>query len=113
PLPRDFDLDILGAIARAGGSLSQNTGVGAIQVQTGGVPPSQALIIRKLPCGESLVIEVDLTRAIRDSRERILIQPGDTILLRYRPIEELTNFALATFFIDGISRLFSGGGSRF
>lgn len=107
PLPRDFDLDILAAIARAGGSLTQNVGVGAINVQGGGVAPTQALVIRKLPCKQSIVIEVDLTRAIRDPDERILIAPGDTILLRYRPVEELTNFSLAVFFLEGVRRLFN------
>lgn len=107
PLPRDFDLDILAAIARAGGSLTQNVGVGVINVQGGGVAPTQALVIRKLPCNQSIVIEVDLTRAITDTRERLLIQPGDTIILRYRPVEEFTNFALATFFLEGVRRLFN------
>src|SRR5690606_22986490 len=64
PLPRDKDLDIIGAIAIAGGPLgSGGTGIAAIGGQQGGMAgggggrggsstncqPSEAIIIRELP----------------------------------------------------------------
>jgi hypothetical protein len=51
---------------------------------------------------------VDLVRATRDPRSRILIQPEDVIILQYKPIEEFTNFALGTFFTYGIADLVRG-----
>ncbi|MEC7719014.1 MAG: sugar ABC transporter substrate-binding protein, partial [Planctomycetota bacterium] len=53
-----------------------------------------------------IAIEVDLFRAINDPSYRILVQPGDTLILRYRPVDEAINFGLGTFFTYGISELF-------
>jgi len=47
-----------------------------------------------------------LTTAINDPKSRLLIAPGDTLILRYRPQEELINFASGTFFTFGIRELF-------
>ena len=104
PLPRDKDLDIIGAIALAGGPLGAGgtgiSGVGARQplrtgnVQTGYCQPSEVIIVRELPCGNQIAIKVDLNRAIADQSERVLIQPGDVILLRYTLAEEFGNLVL-------------------
>ncbi len=111
-LPRDKDTDVLNAIAIAG------TGVGAFQQRgnsgfagglsggIGSVPPSQLIIMRPLPGNRQIAIEVDLTRAINDPRERILIQAGDTLILRHKPREELLNFSIGTFFTFGLRQLF-------
>lgn len=77
-------------------------GLGAL-----GVAPGQLFILRKSPCGDQVVIDVDLTRAIRDPRSRPLIQAGDILMLQFRPQEELTNFFLGTFFTYGIAQLFN------
>ena len=105
-LPRDYDLNILQAVGLAGGSVgSGSTGIGSIQIggfgQGGGgrgggaLPPSRAIVIRQLPndCGE-IAIRVDLTRALTDSSERILIQPEDVIIVQYTICEEIANLAL-------------------
>ena len=104
-LPRDYDLNILQAIGIAGGTVgSGGTGIGSIQLGglgggggggRGPFPPSRAIVIRQLPndCGE-LAIRVDLTRALTDPRERILVQPEDVIILQYTLAEEIANLAL-------------------
>lgn len=109
PLPRDKDLDVLGAIAMAGGPLgSGGTGISAIGNGNGGggfgggggqsqglIPPSDVLVIRKLPCGNQITIKVDLNRALQNPSERILIQPDDFVMLRFKLSEELANVALS------------------
>ncbi|QEG01847.1 Polysaccharide biosynthesis/export protein [Stieleria maiorica] len=114
PLPRDYDLDVLGAIALAGSGVASSGrgggggggGAGGMLGGLGGPSPSQLYIIRKLPCGRTYNIAVDLQVAMNNSRENILVQPGDTLILRYKPQEEMLNFGIATFFTFGIRELF-------
>lgn len=114
PLPRDYDLDVLGAIAIAGspvgGSAQQfaGGGVGGRQVGLDGVPPGILYVLRKTPCNGQIAIEVDLAEAINNPRSRPLVQPGDTLILQYKCEEQLINFGLATFFTYGIAELFRG-----
>ena len=115
-IPRDYDLDVYGAMALAGAAVSGprgmggggggggGFGVGSI----GGVPPGVLYVLRKTPCNGQITIEVDLAKANLDPRERILIQPGDTLILRYKPCEELLNFGLGTFFTFGIQAALVG-----
>ena len=65
-----------------------------------------------MPCGRTFNIIVDLQVAVNNSHENILVQPGDTLILRYKPHEELVNFGIGTFFTYGISQMFNGGGNR-
>ena len=113
PLPRDYDLDVLGALALAGqGVASQQGGGGGggmgggLIRGLGGTSPTQLYIIRRLPCVRTFNIAVDLLLAMNDSRQNILVQPGDTLVLRYKPHEELANFGIGTFFTFGIRELF-------
>ncbi len=104
-IPRDYDLDVLGAIAMAGGpvgsagntfSSSQRGGRGGGGgARSGPVPPSRAIVIRKLPDGSQIPIKVDLNRALTNSSERILIQPEDIVIVRYTCAEEVLNTALS------------------
>ncbi len=111
PLPRDYDLDVLGAIAIAGGSLAGTARAGGAGIagagSISGVPPGLVYILRKTPCNGQVAIEVDLAGAINDPRQRQLIQPGDIIILRYTCEEELLNFSVGTFFTYGIAQLFN------
>lgn len=108
PLPRDKDLDILGAIALARGPLGNaGTGVGGLGGAGGGgggggqfCQPSEAIIVRELACGNSIAMKVDLNRALENPSERILIQPGDVILVRYTLAEEFGNVLLNVFQIN-------------
>lgn len=111
PLPRDYDLDVLGAMALAGqgvyGSVGRGGGggVGGIGGQIATIPPGRLFILRKTDCNGQVAIEIDLTKAINDPKSRPLIQAGDTLILQYKPEEELLNFGLGTFFTYGIQEL--------
>lgn len=110
PLPRDYDLDVLGAMALAGtgayGSAAGGGGGGGILGGgVGQVPPGKLYILRKTRCNGQVAIEVDLTSAINDPRQRPLIQAGDTLILQYKCEEELLNFGLGTFFTYGVQAL--------
>ncbi len=107
PLPRDYDLDALTAISRAGFSAGVGTNRSGILGSAGAsVPPSQLIILRQIPGNQQLAIEIDLNKAINDPKYRILIRPGDTLILRFRPREEIINFISNTFFTFGIRQLF-------
>ncbi len=110
PLPRDYDLDALGAMALAGGAVggtAQSFGVNVGGTALG-VPPGILYILRQTPCNGQVAIEVDLAKALNDPRSRPLIQPGDTLILQYKPEEELINFGINTFFTFGLTELFRG-----
>lgn len=114
-IPRDYDLDVLGAMAIAGQGIASANGqqgggqaMGGLVGGIGGVPPGNLYILRKTPCDGQVTIQVDLARAINNPRERPLIQPGDILILQYKCEEELLNFGLGTFFTFGIQQLFNG-----
>lgn len=102
PLPRDKDLDILGAIALAGGPVGQiGSGVGGIggAGSSGGraggfCQPSDVYVLRELPCGDQITLRIDLDRALENPSERILIKPNDVIILKYKLSEEIGNVIL-------------------
>ncbi len=115
-IPRDYDLDALGAMAIAGTGLGSQTqgGAGAGGGLGGGiaalafVPPGDLFILRRTPCNGQITIAVDLAKATLDPRERPLIMPGDTLILRYKCCEELLNFGTASFFTFGIQAILQG-----
>lgn len=111
PIPRDYDLDVLGAMAIAGSGVTSRAGGGGMGGIAGmtGVAPGRLYILRKTPCKGQIAIEVDLARAINDPRQRPFVQPGDTLVLQYKPCEEALNFGVGTFFTFGISQLLRGG----
>ncbi|MEZ6130881.1 MAG: polysaccharide biosynthesis/export family protein [Planctomycetaceae bacterium] len=108
-LPRDRDLDVIGAIALSGGPLGNSgTGVSAIGgrgIGGGGrggqaCQPSEVILIRELPCGNQITMKINLNRALQNPTERVLIQPGDVVMLRYTLTEELINTALSLFSVN-------------
>jgi protein involved in polysaccharide export with SLBB domain len=112
-LPRDYDLDVLAAVSVSGtGVGSSGTGVGQIGGQgfggggggggnvRRGLAPTNLIVLRKLPCGGQIPIRVDLNRALVDPAERILVQPGDTLILKYTICEEIYNAALGLFQVN-------------
>ncbi len=110
-LPRDYDLDVLGALSLAGAGIG-NTNLGGAQqtggargLMVGGVPPGRVYILRKTGCNGQVAIEVDLTTAINDPRQRPLIQAGDILILQYKCEEELLNFSLGSFFTYGLAQI--------
>lgn len=133
-LPRDFDLDVVQAVAVAGGAVSAAAGSGVQGRSFGGgggaqglIPPTQVIIIRRLdnriiaenlgyppalrPApgnSTSIAISVNLNRALLNQRERILVQPGDMVLLEYTPIELVGNIILGnvtfTYFLNQLQQ---------
>jgi protein involved in polysaccharide export with SLBB domain len=97
-LPRDYDLDVVQAVAFAqgpfvNGNLNQNNLSGNV-VQSGiGFPsPSLLTILRRTPGGGQIPIRVSLNEALRDPRKRVLIQPGDFIILQETPDEAIVRY---------------------
>lgn len=107
PLPRDYDLDVLGAIAIAGSSVSGTSRQFGINVGGGvqGLPPTMLYVLRKTRCNGQVAIEVDLNEAVNNPRARPLVQPGDTLILQYKCEEELVNIGISTFFTFGLAEL--------
>ena len=92
PVPRDYDIDVLEAIALAGGNAgvsTEITGAGSA------VFPATRLIVLRELCGEQVPIEINLRRAALDPSERIRIQPGDFIMLEYTPLELVGNIIVS------------------
>lgn len=109
PLPRDYDLDVLAAVSIAGQGIAASTRSSAGSFGGGSVAqsqPTELIVLRRIPGDRQLNIRIDLNDAINDPRERILIKAGDTLVLRFKPQEELINFATSTFFTFGIRQLF-------
>jgi protein involved in polysaccharide export with SLBB domain len=103
PLPRDYDLRVIEAIAQVrgpliNGSFNQNAFV-AQAVNTGIGNPNASLVtvVRRLPNEQTILIRVDLNEAFRDIRENIIIQPGDTIVLQERPSEAFARYLTQQF----------------
>jgi protein involved in polysaccharide export with SLBB domain len=103
PLPRDYDLRVIEAISQVRGSLIngsfQNNAfvANAVNVGIGNPNPSLVTIVRHLPNDQQIRIRVSLNEAFRDTRENILIQPGDIIVLQERPGEALARYLTQTF----------------
>lgn len=114
-LPRDYDLDIVEAISMVGGSMANggfNTNsvflVAFTESGLGGPSPSMALVLRRTADGGQVPIRVNLNRALRDPRERILIEPGDVILLQQTPGEAVTRYFSGVFDFFGSWQIWSG-----
>ncbi len=91
-LPRDYDLDVLGAISIAqsqGQNNQQTRAIGGVSALNSDVTisASEVIILRQLPNGTQFPIKVNLYNAIRNPEDRIMIQPGDYIMLQYTKME--------------------------
>jgi hypothetical protein len=102
-LPRDRDLDILAAVALVRGPMvnstfGSNTLSGAVFPAGLGQPSASLLVVlRRTAQGGQVPIRVDLNRALRDSRERIVVHAGDLLILQERPTEALARYLGQTF----------------
>lgn len=91
-LPRDYDLDVLGAISIAqsqGQNNQQTRAIGGVSALNSDVTisASEVIILRQLPNGTQFPIKVNLYNAMRNPEDRIMIQPGDYIMLQYTKME--------------------------
>ena len=99
-MPRDQDIDIVEAISLANGSVGGAggaSGIAVIRTGTGPgniLPPTRAIITRKLANRQQIAIRVDLKDSLRDAKHRPIIQPGDLITLQYKPGEVAGNSLL-------------------
>ena len=97
-MPRDYDIDIIEAISLAQSSNTQQNAqlrnVGGISSlnQDVTISASEAIILRKLPHGQQARIKVDLYKAVRYPTERVLIVPGDFIILQFTKTERFWAF---------------------
>lgn len=102
-LPRDYDLDVVEAVMRVGGPLIsggvQGSNLNGTLIGGGiGFPsPSQLTVVRKVACGGQIAIEVDLNRAFCDARERIIVMPGDILILQEKPTEAFARYMSIVF----------------
>ena len=79
------------------------------------VSASRLVILRKLPTGDTVPIEIDLYRAMKYPHENITVQAGDYLLLQYTCPEAIAAFCQRNLLegaLIGIaaSTLTSGGG---
>ncbi len=123
-LPRDYDLDVVEAVALVGGTFaSGGTGIGGMGSGGGiggggrgggssiGRNPSDLIVLRKLECGDIVPIRVNLNDALVNPSQRILVQPGDTLILRYTLAEELYNAAISVLGFNILLNQIQGGGN--
>jgi protein involved in polysaccharide export with SLBB domain len=103
-LPRDQDLDVLEAVAETHGSLyngafgGSNLSGNLISPGLGNPSPSLLVVLRRCPGRGQVPIVVDLREALRHEQERLLIRPGDVLILQEKPAEGLLRYASQTFF---------------
>ncbi|MGH7171625.1 MAG: polysaccharide biosynthesis/export family protein, partial [Gemmataceae bacterium] len=98
-MPRDKDLDVLQAVARTrgvmfNGAFSTSNLTGNVLLPGLGQPsPSLLTVVRRGPkgCGQ-FSIRVDLNRAVKDARERLLVQAGDLLILQETPAQGITRY---------------------
>lgn len=106
-LPRDYDLDALGAVAIVQASLrNSNSPTKAIGGRSAlnkdvTVGASKLIILRPQPDGTNLPIEIDLYDAVHDPRQRVLIRPGDHLVLQYSRPEACAAF-VERHFLEGL-----------
>lgn len=88
-LPRDYDLGVLEAVSiaegRATAGTSLNRSIGGVSALNHDVSnsASRLVLIRTLPNGKRINIEVNLNKAMRYPHENIRVLPGDILLLEY------------------------------
>ena len=106
-IPRDYDLDVVEAIAQVGGTLISGGGAIGLGAQPGLGNPSPSLltVLRRTPGGGQVPIRVDLNRAVVDARERIPVRPGDVLILQETPGEAIARYFTQVFSFSYATRL--------
>lgn len=116
-LPRDYDLDVVKAIARVRGPLvnsafAQSNLSGNIIPHGFGTPsPALLVVLRETPDGGQIRIRVDLNQALRDPRERILVRSGDILILQETPCQAMGRYFSQVFNFTGIGQVFQSSSS--
>ncbi|HVX14217.1 MAG TPA: polysaccharide biosynthesis/export family protein [Pirellulales bacterium] len=112
-LPRDYDLDVVEAVMKVSGSFI-NGGFGGnnlsgilVQPAFGNPSPTLLTVLRRTPNGGQVAIVVDLRRALRDPRERIMVQAGDVLVLQETRGQAVTRFVLQTVTLGNTTTVFN------
>ncbi|MDA1015520.1 MAG: polysaccharide biosynthesis/export family protein [Planctomycetota bacterium] len=118
-LPRDYDIDVLHAISIAqgrtvgagGGGSGISGGLGGFSAlnQDVTISASSVVVLRQLSNGTQVPIKVDLYKAMRDPKERIVIKPGDYVVLQYKPGEAVAAFFERHFLQSAIFGIAASG----
>ncbi len=89
PIPRDYDLDVMGAIATAGGTVGASAGSsqGNSTGKVGSILPASRILVLREVGGRQYAIQIRQREMLRDPSQRILIEPNDVILVEYTPVE--------------------------
>lgn len=99
-IPRDYDINVLQAIAisqaRQGGAIGSRAtmsvgGQSALNNDVS-ISASSLIILRYLPDGRMIPIEIDLYKARTDVAEQVIVQPGDYLMLQYKKPEAIMAF---------------------
>lgn len=106
PIPRDYDLDVLAAVSLAGNGIGTTQNTGGLGGAAQNLPATELVLLRRIPGQRQLAIRIDLNDTINDPRQRLLVKAGDTLILRFKPQEEIINFVTNVFFTFGIRELF-------
>ena len=115
PLPRDYDLNVIEAIAQIRGPLlnggyTQNAFIAqSVNTGIGNPSPSLVTVLRRAPNNRQIPIRVDLNRAFTDPRERLLMQPGDILVLQERPGEASARYFTQTFRFNTFTNFLRAG----
>lgn len=116
-LPRDYDLDVVKAIARVRGPLvnsafAQSNLSGNIIPHGFGTPsPALLTVLRETPDGGQIRIRVNLNQALRDPRERILVRSGDILILQETPCQAIGRYFSQVFNFAGFGQVFQSSRS--
>ena len=114
-LPRDYDLGVVEALLRVGGPLingavnANNLSGAFLSNGLGNPSPSLLTVLRKSSDGRQVAIRVDLNKAVRDSRENILVQAGDVLLLQETPQEAFARYISNAFNFTFIGQVINRG----
>ncbi len=89
PIPRDYDLDVMGAIATAGGTVGASAGSHQSNVvgKVGSILPASRILVLREVDGRQYAIQIRQRDMLRDPSQRILIEPNDVILVEYTTFE--------------------------
>lgn len=115
PLPQDRDLDVIEAISVVGGPLvnggfnANNLNGQLLQSGLGFPSPSQVTVVRRTKSGMQIPILVNLNRALKDPRERLLIQPNDVIVLQQTAGEGVAQYLTTNFRLNFFSTILRAG----
>src|SRR5439155_7536492 len=64
----------------------------------GSPSPSLLVVLRRVPNRGQVAIAVDLRAALRYPQERLVIRPGDVLVLQEKPGEAFARYMTQTFF---------------